>query len=209
MAKGEVCKTFMQRFKSARRLHFLPFLSVVLVVVLIVPSLSCAANEDGIKVFKDALSLYRSGDYAGAAEKFVSAQSALPALGDFALYYRAKALDKLKSYGQAEDTLAELGRAYPDSPARREAASLTIRVLKDSGDDARLLVELDKYTARYPSDADANFLLATVLKRSGETERARKLFKEIYIHAGRNAKEAAQEIDVSALSAEDLLGARK
>ncbi len=203
MAKGEVCKTFMQRFKSARRLHTPSFLALVLVVILIVPSLAIAANEDGIRVFRDALQRYRSGDYASAAEKFTSARSSLPVLGDFALYFRAKALDGLKSYGMAEDALNEMARAYPDSPARREA--LLIQVLKDSGQDARLLAELDKYTAQHPADADAEFLLATVLKRSGDTGRARKLFKDIYIRAGRNAKAAALEIDTSALSADDLL----
>ena len=101
VAKGEVCKTFMQRFKSARRLHTLSFLASALALILFSPSLSIAANEDGVRVFKDALSRYRSGDYAVAAKKFTAARTALPVLGDYTLYFRAKALDELKSYSQA------------------------------------------------------------------------------------------------------------
>jgi soluble lytic murein transglycosylase len=141
--------------------------------------------------------LLEKGNYPEAVEKLKIAYGELPVIRDYTLFFMARAYNGMESFKESSACTDELLASYPGSPLRKRARALQIRNVflsketaplnrtlsgiegRDSGMDAALRT-LEAYVADYPEDVDMTFFLAELLKKLGNTDRAKRLFALLY-----------------------------
>lgn len=144
------------------------------------------------------------GNYAAAIDSLSAAKEALPVVGDYAVFYIAKARLQAGMHEESLESISELMARHPESPLKKEALKMEITNVLATGDEAKALPLLEVYVKTSPSDAEMKYLFASLLKKS-EPAKSRALFKEIYIDSGAMSGFAGKEIDLSGLSAGDLV----
>lgn len=130
------------------------------------------------------MSAYRLEDWDEAERHLARAAENFPLLGDFALYYRASALNHQLRYREALPLLDRLEKDYPDSPLLQSACFLSAETLfqdrqfQAAGDAYRLFVE------RYPDCNDAlkaSYRMALCLENLGNATGAAAEFRNIWL----------------------------
>jgi soluble lytic murein transglycosylase len=141
-----------------------------------------------------------AGNHTGAAELLRSADfGEQTAIGDYALWLRAEALEKLGRRVEARAALEELARTYPDSLRSREASLRVARVLLDTGEAAGVPVAL-KALAERP-DAEALLLTAKAYEAAGDRTGALGAYRRLYFFAP-----TSKQFDAEAAAALTRLG---
>jgi soluble lytic murein transglycosylase len=144
------------------------------------------------------------GDFDKALLYLSAAYNEMPYLGDYALYWRADAFAGKLETARALEDLSAIRTAFPDSPLIKKARMKELEILKKSN-SGNFESSLRKYMDDYPSDNRAKFVYALYLKNSDRKERARALFREVYVSVSPYAKQAAAELSDSDIRAADLL----
>jgi soluble lytic murein transglycosylase len=150
--------------------------------------------------------------FSDAVEKLERAFKELPLVGDYALFFLAKAHAKAGDFTHSEQCIHELFRLYPDSLLKKKARALEVRnsvakcagVLKEENDDADMKT-LEEYVADYPEDTEMKFLLGQAMKKQGKGEQAKKIFKDIYVTSSAFSGPAYAELEPSDVTAQDML----
>ena len=119
----------------------------------------------------------RSGDYARAAELYQGALKGLYATDPDLMLGLARAQFGLGQAQQARTTLEALIAANPNYRSA-DGHLLYARAVEDSGDLAKALEEYDAVSRGYPGE-EARARYGQLLRRQGQPERAKELFKEI------------------------------
>lgn len=172
-------------------------------------------GNPSLSVLREGKDLLDRGRYADAIEKLKVAQSEIPIISDYTLFFLATASSKLERVEDSNTYLDELLKAFPESLLRKKARHLRIQnnlsgcerdgeFLHDSECEGAVK-SLEGYVADYPEDSEMAFLLARFLRKQGKTERATKLMKEIYISSSAYSESALQELRPSDITAGDLL----
>jgi soluble lytic murein transglycosylase len=176
---------------------------VFLILSLLVIPFTSAAAEAGKTAFRSGLKQMEEGKYKEAAKDFSIAAKKLPSIRDYSLLYLSRAYLKTGSTDLSLKAVKKLLKKYPKSPAMKEAKKIEIEIsLLDDWD--RSLELLDVYTKEFPSDIETRHLYGGLLKRRGLEEKARYVFREIYIEGGEFAQEAHKEIRPLYLSQSEL-----
>jgi soluble lytic murein transglycosylase len=169
-------------------------------------------STDGCTHLRAGKELLEKGKFSDSIENLKKALKELPLVGDYVLFFMAKAHAKAGNFDDAEGYIHELLRIYPDSLLKKKARALEIRniiakstvMAKKENNDADIKT-LEKYVTSYPDDTEMKFLLGQILKKSGKKEQAKKLFKDIYITSGSFAEPACKELEPSDVTAQDML----
>jgi soluble lytic murein transglycosylase len=177
------------------------FLSRALILSLVFLPVSARA---GVETFKKAIDLYGKGKYPQAAELLRASLEEVPEAGDYILFYTAKSHIKSGKPESALSAIKILLNEYPDSPLRKAARQMELEeTLKK--DEAGSLELVESYINDYPKDDEKRYLFASLLKNAGKGEKARAIFKDIYINASSFSMKAFKELQPSEITSADLL----
>jgi len=159
-----------------------------------------AVAAESREAFRAGIGHFKSGKFEEAAAELDPCAQNLPAVGDYALLFRARALKELKEGEIATESVKKLLTEYPESPLLRKARSLTLSLAPEEA----LPSLLKEYLSFYPDDDEMNFKYALFLQKDGNTEEADRIFLKIYIKAGRDSAEAVKNFS-RPLSAREIL----
>jgi soluble lytic murein transglycosylase len=175
-------------------------------VFLVISSAASGEDTDGKSFFIKGKNELDAGRYAGAIESFSEAYKRLPVIRDYILFYLSRAYSESGNISESDLRIKELLKDYPLSPLHKKARVLEIKNLIASGAifyDAEIL---EAYVRDYPEDHDIKFLFAQLLKDKGETERAKAIFKNIYLGSdGISSKMSYNELTASDISLQDII----
>jgi len=146
----------------------------------------------------------KSEDFSNAEEYFTKALLEFQEIGDYILFWRARAYTGMNKYEKALQDLNELKKNYPSSPIIKEAAKEEIEIAKKLN-----LPELDEiyesFINEYPEEVKTKFEYAQHLKEKGEIEKAKIIFKDIFITATSFADKAEKELSKKDITINDLI----
>jgi len=183
------------------------------------------SSADSVSTLRTGKELLEGAKYDEALENLEAAYAALPVIGDYTLFFMAKAYNRLERFDESSRCIGELLKTYSDSPLKRRARALQIDNILLTRDAARqnqkspgngfltplsprkseeALKHLEAYVADYPDDAEMSFFFARLLKNLGKTERAKKLFIKIYTGNNAFSELAHQELPPSDITPEDM-----
>lgn len=128
-------------------------------------------------------------DFAGAAELLNSSiVRDYSALGDYALFMRADALEQAGNKAEARAAYEQLLRDYPGSQRAREAALRAAGIASQSGNGAAAPILLKDLVAN--DDAAALLLTAKARAQAGDTAQALAAYRRIYFFAPASSESA-------------------
>ncbi|PIP70816.1 MAG: hypothetical protein COW90_03295 [Nitrospirae bacterium CG22_combo_CG10-13_8_21_14_all_44_11] len=163
-------------------------------------------DTDGKYFFIKGKSEFDAGRYAGAIESLSEAYKRLPAVRDYVLFYLSRAYTESGSLAESNLRIKELLKDYPSSPLRKRARGLEIKNLIASGETPHNPEIFESYVRDYPEDHEIKFLIAKQLKDKGETERAKAIFKTIYLSSdGMSSRLAYGELTASDITLQDVI----
>jgi len=143
------------------------------------------------------------GDYDKAIVLLTAAADEMPFLGDYILFWRAQALDGKSETGKALEDLRTVLSKFPDSPIIKSVRMREIELAQKT-DDKNLNDLFQKFITDYPAELRAKFAFAAYLKNDNKKERAKALFREIFVSVSPFSKSAGEELS-SDITAADLL----
>ncbi len=162
-----------------------------------------SSETDGKSLLKRGKHELDQKQFQSAIGHLSAAEREFPLLGDYALLWLSDAYHETNNHGEALNTVRALLKEYPRSPLVQKARIREITEGQELEEDVLRLFEA--YLKDYPDDADMKYLFAQWLKKNGQEEKAKKLFKDIYIAAGPFAKSAYDELSASDISANDMV----
>jgi soluble lytic murein transglycosylase len=145
-----------------------------------------------------ALALVLQSRLRAAANNFAGAASLLSsrdiksqtAIGDYALWLRADALEKAGRRVEARAALEELARDYTDSLRAREATLRAAQVLAQDGQGAGVPLAVKRLADA--DDRDALLLTAKAYEQAGDSLRALAAYRRLYFYAAGTATTDAE-----------------
>ncbi|MEA5115881.1 MAG: transglycosylase SLT domain-containing protein [Geobacteraceae bacterium] len=146
------------------------------------------------------MSAYRLEKWDEAERLLAVAADGFPLLGDFALYYRASALNRLLRYREALSLLARLEKDYPDSPLMRQASFLNAEALFLDGQFRAALEAYRHFIENYPEGSDslkASYKIAACIEKLGDINGAAAAFRVLWLkNPGKDvARDAEADIE--------------
>ncbi len=175
---------------------------VILILVLCVPVRG--ENSDGKTALKKGREELVAGKYDDAILSLSTAEKGFPLLGDYALLWLSEAYLRLGDHVRALASVRSLLKRYPQSPLAQKARGREIEAALEIPEESpRTLYE--SYAKDYPSDREMKLRFARWLNKNGQREKAKVLFKEVYIAAGGLSGEALRELEPSDIAVEDML----
>ncbi|MEW6675185.1 MAG: transglycosylase SLT domain-containing protein [Nitrospirota bacterium] len=177
-------------------------------------SLVYGTEIDGKAYLKKGKAELESRKYEDAILSLSVAEREFPLLGDYALLWLSNAHQETGNYEQSLKTIHILLNRYPDSPLRKKARISEIReliaigkILSNSGEVSKIEVSkiFESYVRDYPDDEEMRFMYGQWLKNKGEIQKAKSVFKGLYVGAGAYSGIAYNELDSSDINAGDLL----
>lgn len=175
---------------------------IFLALSLLLSSLSYASDKPLVLLLNAKASL-DNGDYENAVMHLTAAYERFPILGDYILFWRARAYE---GKGDVEAACADINtikKTFKDSPIAKNARKMELELLKDKDKDLSELFE--GFIKDYPSEFDVMYEYGLHLKRNNETEKAKGIFRDIYISASALSEKARDELSAGDITIDDLI----
>src|SRR5215468_3743565 len=153
--------------------------SLALIVALAAPA---AASQGAAPPLAAALAAQRASDYPTAARLFGEAASVPNPIPEYALYLKADSLSRMGDRVAAQ--AVELTGGH--GPLLPSALLLAAREAARAGDTGNAMAFYRRFLDRYPEHWEspgARFGLAELLEATGQSEEARRLFRNIWLTA--------------------------
>ncbi|MEW5746734.1 MAG: transglycosylase SLT domain-containing protein [Nitrospirota bacterium] len=144
------------------------------------------------------------GEYEKAIALLGAAYEKAPALGDYALLWRSSAYEKSEDTGRALADLKTIRERYKESPLLKQVRIREIE-LSRKRKDASTAKLFESFIKDHPSNTEVKFAYATFLKENNELQKAKPLFKEIYITVCPLSSRALAELSPADLTVEDMV----
>ncbi|MCX7988803.1 MAG: tetratricopeptide repeat protein, partial [Thermodesulfovibrio sp.] len=179
------------------------FLLIAFLILFIFPSstLSNLSSLDYLILGKKELDL---GNFINAEKSLTKALSEFKEIGDYILFWRARAYTEMGKYSESLADLNEIKKNYSFSPIMKDVRKHEIVILKKIN-SSDIVSAYQSYISEYPDDIETKFEYAQYLKEKDQKDKARKLFKEIFITASPFADKAETELDNENITVEDLI----
>lgn len=156
--------------------------------------------------------------YEEAATLLAEAEQKLPLIADYAAYFQAVALQKLKRYSEASAKAASIQSSFPSSGVLRRSEKLLADILHDSRDYKGALKLYQAFIGKYTSGGDtidAGYSSARCREELSDTEGALSIYRNIWLNTpaspfAAKADERLKQLENSGLkpapyTAEELL----
>ncbi len=159
---------------------------------------------DGKACLQKGRSELDKGKYNDAIVSLTKAEREFPLLGDYALFWLADAYRQTGDHKQSLATIRTLLNKYPKSPLVKKSRSGEVQaVLKLQEENPQSLYEA--YLKDYPEDREMKYYFAQWLTQSGQTEKAKTIFKDIYRDAQAFSMMASRELKETDIGVGDML----
>ena len=179
-------------------------LLVFLLLIFVTCSTGYSEEIDGKAYLKKGKNELENKKYEDAISSLTAAEKEYPLLGDYALFWLSDAYHETGNHAGSLKTIRTLFHKYPQSPLRKKARIHEIKEAEEVSEET-IQQLFTSYIKDYPDDTEIKYMYAQWLKKKGTTDRAKSLFKEIYIGAGSFSDMAYSELVSSDMSAEDLI----
>jgi soluble lytic murein transglycosylase len=180
------------------------FLSALLLVFLQTSSSPGSAQITPQQSLSEGKNLLDKGDYENAIAHLTAAYENLPVMGDYALFWRAQAFKNIGNIDDAINDLIIIKNQYKDSPLIKTVRLMEIELLREKNDSG-IITAYQDFIADYPSDLNVKYAFALYLHENNEKDRAKNLFKEIFLSASPLSKKAAEKLLAGEITIEDLI----
>jgi soluble lytic murein transglycosylase len=154
-----------------------------------------------LKKGKDEL---ETGKYEDAILNLSKAERDFPLLGDYALLWLSDAYHEIGDHKESLRIIHTLPSKYPLSPLIKKSRIREIKEAEEVSED-NIQQMFESYIKDYPDDMEIKYLYAQWLKKNGNRDMSKSVFKEIYLDAGPFSTMALSELSSSDISAEDLI----
>jgi len=163
-----------------------------------------AADPDGKAYLQKGKIGLETKNYEDAICNLSRAEKELPILGDYALLWLSDAYHESGNHQESLTTIRTLLKRYPSSSLLRKARSKEIKEAEETceGDVQRLF---EAYLKDYSHDMEMKYLFAQWLKKNGQDEKAKSVFKDLYREAGPYSGAACSELSPSDIGVEDMI----
>jgi len=183
---------------------------IVLAILIFVITMPIAyGGETDLTLLSKGKELLDSGRYGEALESLKAAYRDIPAIGDYTLFFISQACNKLERFDESNRYIDELLRTYPASLLKKRARALQIKNLLSICTEGRVceavIRSVEQYVTDYPEDEGMSLLFGRLLKRNGDAERAREVFRRIYTGSSPYSELAYRELEPSDITSEDML----
>ncbi len=176
-------------------------LIILLFIIIPTSTLSQHALIDELIQGRNAL---KSKDYLNAEQCLTKILPEFKEIGDYILFWRAKARMGMNKYEEALKDIEILKKNYPHSPLLKKSRKEEIEIAKKL-DLANIERIYESFINDYPDETEIKFEYALYLKDLGKTERAKKLLKEIFVTATLLADRAEKELSENDITVNDLI----
>lgn len=184
---------------------FLNFFISVLCIIFLSGGAS-AQETDAKALLLSGKTDMDAGRYAEAIEKLSLAYEKMPAVGDYILFWISKSQREIGNIAESNAKIKELLKKYPETPLKKKARASEIRNILAAEETQTDLQAFEAYLKDYPDDFEIKYLFARLLNAQGRTERAKGIFKNIYINAEDILSRMARgELFTDDISSRDLL----
>ncbi len=163
-----------------------------------------ASETDCTNDLKKGKTALENARYKEAIELLSKAVTGCPLLTDYALLWLSEAYLETGNYEESLKTIRTLLNTYTETPLKERARIQEITVAsKISEGNIEQLYE--SYILDYPKDHKIKYLYAKMLKQTGKADKAKEIFKELYISAGSYASAAYDELNPDDIIIEDII----
>lgn len=135
--------------------------------------------------FVRGMAALRLERFEEALPLLADAEQRLPLIADYAVYYQAEALLKLKRYPVAAAKAASIVTSFPASRMVRRSEKLYADVLFESGNYKGALKSYQAYMEKYPSGGDAveaGFAAARCREETADVAGAQLMYRSIWLN---------------------------
>ena len=131
------------------------------------------------EIYAEGRRYMREGKWQKARDIIKPLENDYPLLADYVLFDLATCYEKSGDSEGAMNTLRKIVKNYKTSPLYRKAYQKVLDLGK-SGDIIALLTDFDLYLQEFPQDSKAAWEKTGLLEKTGRTDEARTLRKEIF-----------------------------
>ena len=135
--------------------------------------------------FLRGMAAFRLEKFEEAALLLAEAEQKLPIIADYAAYYQAEALLKLKRYPAASAKATAIPVAFPSSKLIRRSEKLSADILHEAGDFKGALKLYQTYIEKYASGGDAieaSFSSARCREELADLSGALSIYRNIWLN---------------------------
>jgi soluble lytic murein transglycosylase len=176
-----------------------------IIVLFFLFSTSAFAEEiEGKAYLRKGKKELDSSRHEDAISSLSMAEKEFPLLGDYALLWLSEAYHENGNHAESLKAIRSLLKKYPDSPFIKKTRSAEIREAAELSETCTGEL-FESYLSDYSKDKEMTYLYAKWLKKQGQIQKAKSLFKDIYIKAGAFADLAYSELSQEDISTEDML----
>jgi len=178
------------------------FLFLILFVTSCLPVYS--GELDGRDYLKKGKHELDKAKYEDAISSLSAAAKEYPLLADYALLWLSDAYHENGNHEESLNTLRSLIKKYPRSPLIKKSRAREIKeAVELSHENIQKLFE--SYVKDYSGDTEIKYMYAQWLQNNNQKDRAKAIFRDIYIEAGPFAKMAYSELSPSDISSDDMI----
>ena len=143
------------------------------------------SSDQTYRSFVRGMAALRMDKFEEAAALLADAEQKLPLIADYAAFFQAEALLKLKRYMAASAKAASIQTSFPSSKVVRRSEKLYADSLYEAGDYKGALKSYQSYIEKYPSGGDAvdaSFSSARCREESADTGGALLIYRNIWLN---------------------------
>ena len=159
---------------------------------------------DGKVFLKKGRDALKRGNYEAAIVSLSRAEEEFPLLGDYALLWLSDAYRQTGCHKESLKTIRNLIEKYPRSPLIRRSRAREIEEAEEIS-ETNIQALYRSFIKDYPDDMEMQYLYASWLKKTGDHDGARDIFKSLYINAGPFSDKASCEVRSAEVSVKDLI----
>lgn len=192
--------------KRKNTYYFKVILLFLLIFTLFLPFKSFAAEgqkTEDYELIIEAKKYFDRKDFTKAITLINESIEKYKIFEDYLLFWRAIAYENMGDLDKAISDIKKIKETYKDSTIVKKARLKELELYKRNDSDYIKLLE--SFVTDYPQDLNIKFAYAKILKEKKELDKARALFKEIFISSSSLSKDALAELSLSDISVEDLL----
>ena len=178
------------------------FLFLILFITSCLPVYS--GELDGKEYLKKGKYELDKAKYEDAISSLSAAVKEYPLLADYALLWLSDAYHENGNHEESLNTLRSLIKKYPRSPLIKKARAREIKeAVELSHENIQKLFE--SYVKDYSGDTEMKYMYAQWLQNNNQKDRAKAIFRDIYIEAGPFARMAYSGLSPSDISSDDMI----
>ncbi len=144
------------------------------------------SSDQTHRTFVRGMAALRTDKFEEAATLLADAEQKLPVIADYAVFFQAEALLKLKRYSAASGKAASIPLSFPSSKLLRRSEKLYADILYESRDFKGALKSYQSYIEKYPSGSDsvdASFQLARCREELTDNGGALLIYRSIWLNS--------------------------